>query len=960
LPLLVSSLGSFSEAGMVTRRWGTPPKGLPRKADRPLPKPPTGYVVETKTSPEIDGKLTDKAWARALGLQLARTLDGSARAPQPTVATLLRDKSNLYVAFCCKEPLLSKLKGSRRGHDGAFWNDDSVEVFLGVAKSASYYHFGFTASGSTYDARVKDASWDSGTKVAVAKGEREWTVEAAIPLEKLVGKGKPPESWIANFTRNRYTAGRWEESAWSPTFSGDSHVPARFGKLFFKEPPPDARPLRQAAPRQQGTVEILPCEGGEGLVRFDLSALPKRAKIHRAGLLIFRTAAITGANEEALVDIEISPLFSEFAAGGRPRVTGKPLALRGPWFDRFDATEAVQQWASGKTNGGFFVKTCPLWHAAATCLDVAYEGEPKNVPPQASGLKVFHRAGQTFVTWKEVDPLITTEKTTWGEIKRKLAEARVACRYRIYAHREPITASNLDEATLLGEVGPLSAYNVNARNKEYLIGQAMIQSDEMGELAKNYNGYMHTWHMDHPRMDRYPVQRFVIDEKAGPLPVGTGLYVHHPASPGRRCYAVVSVRDGVENTRDLSEANALQRPVEERVGAGEPVRQGRGLWGPFFDYPGTRWVYVQWCAPPLSPRPNLAFNWSVLLPPKVEGKVPAELYFHPDGYSYAQPGKKMLLGSIQIAPHDYPSSGWFGFNDAWRTLKSYKAGTVHNHTQKRIIAFLDWAAREFPIDPNRILAVGADGAAGLALAYPERFAYVLITGFDRRGVLEPKAAGRFAAAWGAKSPAIKDEKGRKQWRWAHLDELVLAAPARDLPLFVCRGASWGGEKGWGKGRGRFYRAMHRVGQPLVAHWAWGGRLQKPDKHTGLWRGVDIRRDTPIPAFSNCSLDQEGEGGGNTNLGLSWKDIKDRPESFEVTILCRSCTFDVTPRRLQKFKIKPGEKLRWVAAPLLGRRGAKAKPRSGHAEADAHGVATIRGLAIPRNCPGLKLRITRAK
>ena len=33
-------------------------------------------------------------------------------------------------------------------------------------------------------------------------------------------------------------------------------------------------------------------------------------------------------------------------------------------------------------------------------------------------------------------------------------------------------------------------------------------------------------------MNRSPVQRFVIDERAGPLPVGTGLTVHHPAEAG--------------------------------------------------------------------------------------------------------------------------------------------------------------------------------------------------------------------------------------------------------------------------------------------------------------------------------------------------------------------------------------------------------------------------------------------
>ncbi|HUT35787.1 MAG TPA: sugar-binding protein [Planctomycetota bacterium] len=950
--LVVLALGSSLRAEMATRRWGTPPRTPPGKAERPLARPPSASVPEAKAAPEIDGKLDDAAWARAAAARITRTLDGAGPAPQATEIRLLRDAATLYVGIRCVEPLADKLKAQRRNPDDDLWQDDSVEVFLGVADA--YYHFGVNAAGSTYDARAKDRGWNSGFRAAAATGKGEWTAELAIPLDKLSG-GKPPKSWSANFNRNRYTAGRWEESAWSPTFSGDSHVPARFGQLLFRDPPGGGTsPSREEPAQPSAGIEILSTPAGEGVVRFDLSELPKSARVYRADLLLYRTAVVSGASAEALVDIGVYALSDEVAAGETPRVSGKPLTLREPLLDRLDATDAVR--AACRVPGAqaaFFVRSCPLWQAEATCLEVAYEGEAKEVPPPATQVKALHHAGQTFLTWNEVEPLIAADKTTWGEIKAKLAEAKGACSYRIYAHARPITAKSLPDATLLAEVGPLSAYNVNARNKEYLIGQAMLQSDEMGELARDYNGYMHTWTMDSPRMDRFPVPRFVIDEKAGPLPVGSGLYVHNPQKAGRTHYAVVSARDGVENTRDLSSVE-----VEETVGVGEPVCQGDGLHGPFFDYPGTRKAYVHWCAPPLAPRPNMAFNWSVLLPQQIQGKAPAELYFHPEGYSYAQPGKKMLRDSVQIAPHDYPASNWYGLNDSWGTLRSYRKGVVRNHTQKRILAFLDWATEALAIDPNRILAVGADGAAALALSFPGRFACVLVTGFDRQGVLEPKAADKFAAAWGVRSPDIRDDQGRAQWAWANLDELV--TPGADLPLFVCRGPSWGGDKGWGKGWGRFYRAMLKAGQPLVAHWAWGGQLQKPDWYAGLWRGIELRRDAPVPAFANCSLDREGEGGGNTNMSFSWKDIAETAEGFEVTVLSRECTFDLTPRRLQKLKLKPGEKLRWEAVPLPGRGGAKADAQGGEVAADADGFVTLKGLTIPRECPGLKVAITRAR
>ena len=616
-----------------------------------------------------------------------------------------------------------------------------------------------------------------------------------------------------------------------------------------------------------------------------------------------------------------------------------------------------------------------LLAGAAAGPSLATAAAPR-APRPVTGVTARHREGQTFITWKETDPLAPTRELTYGEYKRRLADAQNAVRYRIYAHDKPVTAANLPEARRIAEVGPLSAYNVNGRNKEYLIAEAMRRPDEMGELARHYNGEIHRWTMDSPRMDRYPLGRFVIDEKAGPLPVGTGLYVHHPAAPCSAYYAVVSCRAGVENTRELSGANTAG-PVRETVGPGVPVRQGKGLHGPYFDYPGTRWVYVQWCAPPLAPRPNMHFNWSVLVPPHTgepdtpvfpgmpsPAKVPAELYFHRRGYSYAQPGKKLMLHSIQIAPHDWPFSGWYGYNSAFGTLKSFPAGKVSNHTQKRIIAFLQWAERALPIDADQVVATGADGAAALAMAYPARFAYVWITGFDRDGVTDPKAADAFAAAWGPKSPAVADEHGRTDWAWADLDKIALSAEG-DLPLFVCLGPSWGPVPGYARGSGRFYSAMQQARQPLMAYWGWSGRRNRGsvDRYSGLWRAHRITRQTAIPAFSNSSRNSDRESTGNAGGSFDFSDVVDTPDTFQVAVRSQEGTFDLTPRRTRHFRPKPGEVFTWQArAEPDPRSQDKQSPagQSGTVRADDAGVVTIRGVGYPERSPRIVVTITRRK
>jgi hypothetical protein len=685
------------------------------------------------------------------------------------------------------------------------------------------------------------------------------------------------------------------------------------------------------------SLQIATAKDGGGVMSVKLDGLAADTKVLRARLYA-RRGKVDDA-KELLNDIEIY-------AG--EKASGKPLELVGPDWRSFDAAAAVRSVLKAGGELKLFVKSFPGWQEGATRLEVAYTGKPVAVPKAVTGLKAFHRAGQTFLTWREVAPLITDEKATWGAVRKKLAQSPDACRYRIYAHTKPITADNLLDAAYLGEVEPLSCWNTNGRNLEYLISQAMIKPDEMGELARSHNHYMYSWHMNHPRMDRYPLDRFVIDEKAGALPPGTGLYVHHPEKAGKAYYAVVSCKGGVENTVDFSGANALRKPVTEQVGPGEPVHQGEGLWGPYFDYPGRRQVYVQWCAPPLSPHPNMYFNWSVLVPPglKKGEKTHVELYFHKGNFSYAKPRQKFILKSIQIAPHDWPFSGWYGFNDAYGTLKSYKKGIVSNHTQRRIIAFLEWAKEAFPLDSERILLPGADGAAMLALNYPDRFAYVLINKFSNFALWGRTAA--LNAAWGPKSPDIKDVKGRANWDWAMLDKLVLADRAQDLPLFYCRGYSWGPfERGFAEGAGRFYTAMRKANQPIVADWTWAsGRLVKPNRYTGNWRGMDMTRTTPVPAFANCSLDSNREANGQTNLKLGWRPVEETSNELKCTITGhREATFDLAFRRLQKFKPKPGTMLNWKAMNSPTRRIAKPKPQGGRVKVDGDGVFVIKKLKV---------------
>ncbi|MFP4055989.1 MAG: sugar-binding protein [Candidatus Brocadiia bacterium] len=932
-------LASPSPGAMVTRRWGTPPRAAPVKVHRT--EPPTGYVPAAEKAPTIDGALDDACWEEAYALRLERTLDGADRASQPTEVRLCRDGRRLYVGIRCSEPFLGKLKGSRRGHDGEFWSDDSVEVFLGPAASDPYFHLAVTAFGGTYDARGKDSSWESGLEAATGRGKGRWTAELAVPLAKLAGAEGPPLRWRANFTRNRYPAGRWEEFAWSPTYSGDSHVPGRFGTLLFQEPPAEERRGQQAT-EAAPAVQVLPVPGGEGVVRFDLSRLAG-ARIYRADLRVFRTAQITGVHKEARVDIEIYPQLAE----GEPQARGEPLSLRPPWYDRFDATEAVRAWAAGKPNGGFFVKACPLWRAEATCLDVAYEGEPDQVPPHATEVEAFHRSGQTFITWREIEDRVGAGTVRWGALEALLdgLDREREVRYCIYRSDRPITPESLPRAEPLARVQPLSGWNVNGRNIDRPIDEVLATREVLP---------CHHWSpFRNAEVDGEYGRDCVIDRLAvrdgGPLlPRGTGLYVHTATEKAVAHYAVVTCVDGVENTREVTSVG----PIEEAPAEPRPVLQGELPKMPYFSYAQRRYHFVRWVGPPYANVPSQYYNWSAGVPDDVGRGLPLELSLHRDGHSYWRTQYRIERDSIVLCPHDFPLKTWWcGYHEACGTLRSFAQGRIRPYTERRLLSFVRWACRRWPVDRDRILVTGCRGGASgsgalhLGIARPDVFALV-IAGHpevdyaatarrtDRHG--QPMALS-MQAVWGKPDWGIPAADGASFWARHDLVARVRALPPGAPLPFVAMTSSHGDAR-----CRAVYAAMLQGHRGIIGEFSWGGTRYVPVSNTGTYPNVvrlDIRRDKAYLAFvspEGLQRVREGKMGG-LNLSFRWRDLAEEPDRFQATVFRTSGgegAADICVRRLQAFRVVEGVSYAWSCGDAKGQ-----------ARAGEDGLLVLRGVPI---------------
>ncbi len=392
----------------------------------------------------------------------------------------------------------------------------------------------------------------------------------------------------------------------------------------------------------------LPIEGIHALT-FDLSPIPKGAKVYRASLRIQAPLKRIRTDRRVYMDIgqgvwyfDPLRLYAEMEAwkpveiyvAGKGSTAGKAvyaradrLALEPPRHRSFDCTAAVQAWVAGKRpNLGFVVRQLDLWdwYPPATVLEVAYEGKGANPPAQATGLKVFHRKGQTFLTWTEVKKIIDKDQIEWSEFEPifKKVSPRGDTFYRIYRHAKPITAANLAEAELVNEIWPLSGYDTRSH-------QHVTRGEEWEGLDPRC--VVHRYCVQDPPAGRVDG----INWRNKTLGLHTGLYVHQVRSAGKFYYAVTALLKGVENTRDLTPANSLPAPVAETVGAGTPtlyrVLDQSLVRGRSKQVRETQF-FLYWAAPPLANLPRHPIHIMITLRDGAPKKEMSVVYEGDDMY----------------------------------------------------------------------------------------------------------------------------------------------------------------------------------------------------------------------------------------------------------------------------------------------------------------------------------------
>ena len=453
-------------------------------------------------------------------------------------------------------------------------------------------------------------------------------------------------------------------------------------------------------------------------------------------------------------------------------------------------------------------------------------------------------------------------------------------------------------------------------------------------------------------------------------------------------YAVTAFKNGTEN-KGLTEANRTSTPVEETEGRGEPVLQ-RIVKPDSFNYidkPELHY-YVRWESPPNSSVENRSMDYVVAIPPNIEARpTPVGLHLHCWGgsldggygwwYSYQKLGTTYLIASNQ-APYDW----WTGYHELYysgpRDEQKWKQGVVRPYSTARMLSFLDWAAKKYDLDLNRVFtagsSMGGSGAPMFAIRYPDRIAWSIgWVGVHDPGST-PQFTGSYEQVYGDKSWGVKFDDGSPVFEYYRDAAFLRKYPEKEIGFITWSNGKNDGAIGWPQAV-EFYQAMQETRRPHIFVWGLSGHGQRasmPGNGGERIMPIDICLDRSLPAFTNCSLDDDpgaaatlkepkqvtigeeknkdtydGDPVGQVNLYLYWRseDIVDTPDGWEMTVGLTDtapkdqCTVDITPRRLQSLKIVPSQTYKWnntCEEKLI---------QTGAATADKYGLVTIRGALV---------------
>ncbi len=567
---------------------------------------------------------------------------------------------------------------------------------------------------------------------------------------------------------------------------------------------------------------------------------------------------------------------------------------------------------------------------------------------QAGGLTARHRAGQTLLTFREVDPPVTQESIAAKQLKDLLRtlDDKKRVRYRVYRSDRPISSvANLEP---VAEVPPLTCFNAD-------------------------------YHGIYPKPQQQ-APRYVVDEGRRPVPPGTGICAYCPKNAGDAFYAVTVVVDGKENT-SLDESNSLRRAIRETLGPGAPVLQRieKPEQWQYVKNP-TLYYYVRWESPPNCAARGKPYDYVVGIPPKLARPAGVGIHLHcwggslNGGYGWWYQAEQ---GHILIASNQIPYDWWTGYHEQYfegpPDEDAWTQGVVRPYSQLRMLSFLDWVATRWDVDLSRTHvagnSMGGSGAPMFAIRHGERIAWAVGWVGVHIPAQTPHFKGSYEKVYGKQSWAVRFEDGNSVWDHFNDAWYLRQHPEKEIGLITFSNGKNDGGIGWPQAA-EFHRALQQTRRPHLFVWGQSGHGQRaamPVSNSDRQMPMDLRTDQSLPAFTGGSLDDDpgtgdpadGDPKGQSNLYLYWEteNIVDRADRWEMTVGLiekapqDQCTVDITPRRLQQFKLRPGQQVEWTNTPA----GRHEPIQTGQATVDRRGLITLDQARISK--AGNRIRIT---
>ncbi len=301
--------------------------------------------------------------------------------------------------------------------------------------------------------------------------------------------------------------------------------------------------------------------------------------------------------------------------------------------------------------------------------------------------------------------------------------------------------------------------------------------------------------------------------------------------------------------------------------------------------------------------------------------------------------KEMFALYLDCRQHEHTSTDWWwGGNSAIEILGENRKGTEKQPVENRAIATIQWIMEQYPIDKNRVYAVGnsmgGSGALGIALCRGDIFAAIKVN---------VPAGVRHAAD-----------------RCALSGEAPEGFRIPDPPIVVDYSAQ---NDKWSTGHEVLYKGMREKKYALLGYWGMFGHA---NDNGYMWQVndlihsfniFDVRLNEAYPVFTNATTDDVvpwGEDGtilheeaGQLNGFLRFGKVEETATTAAVPLYLLTpdrwpsrvtfpteSTADVTLRRLQTCRFGAGATVAWTYGEC-----------SGEVTADENGLVTVPGVKV---------------